>query len=111
MAARQEWNEANLAKAAADIVKGRQHSAVDMTDENAMKTWAAALPPTDYLVISASSAAHGPFAMAELRQMFDAKFFGLYVTVREVLLKLRLGGAIMLKYKLVFGRIPLPGKS
>ncbi len=92
-------SEVKLAKAAEEIGHGTQYSTVNMTDEKAVKAWAAALPPIDYLVISASSAAHGPFATSEtgpLRQMFDAKFFGPYVTAREVLPKLRKGGAIML---------------
>lgn len=72
---------------------------VDMTDEDAVKAWAADLPEIDFLVISASSAAHGPFrtaATGPLRAMFDAKFFGPYVVAREVLPRLRKGGSIML---------------
>lgn len=92
-------SEARLAKVAQEIGHGTEYSVVDMTDEAAVKAWAAELPEIDYLVISASSAAHGPFATAEtgpLRAMFDAKFFGPYVTAREVLPKLRKGGAIAL---------------
>lgn len=92
-------SEAKLAKVAEEIGQGTKFSAVDMTDETAVRTWAAELPEIDYLVISASSAAHGPFTTAEtgpLRAMFDAKFFGPYVTAREVLPKLRKGGSIML---------------
>lgn len=88
-----------LAKAAEAIGGGTEVFPVDMTDEPAVKTWAAELPDIDYLVISASSAAHGAFATAEtgpLRQMFEAKFFGPYVAAREVLPKIRPGGAIML---------------
>ena len=88
-----------LAQVAKEIGHGTQYSAVDMTDETAVKDWAASLPEIDYLVISASSAAHGPFASAEtgpLRDMFDAKFFGPYITAREVLPKLRKDGAIMM---------------
>ena len=92
-------SEAKLATAATEIGRGTTVCAVDMTDEAAVKAWAAGLPAIDYLVISASSAAHGPFVTAEtepLRRMFDAKFFGPYVTAREVLPKIRAGGAIML---------------
>ncbi|MEM9477863.1 MAG: SDR family oxidoreductase [Pseudomonadota bacterium] len=92
-------SESKLAQTAGQIGHGTQYSVVDMTDEAAVTTWAAALPEIDYLVISASSAAHGPFATAEtgpLRDMFDAKFFGPYVTARAVLPKLRKGGAIAL---------------
>lgn len=88
-----------LEKAASQIGRGTEVRPVDMTDEDAVKTWAADLPEIDYLVISASSATHGPFATAEtgpLRNMFDAKFFGPYVTAREVLPKIRTGGAIMM---------------
>lgn len=88
-----------LVKAADEIGRGAEALSVDMTDEAAVKAWAAKLPEIDYLVISASSAAHGPFATSEtepLRRMFDAKFFGPYVTAREVLPRMRAGGAIML---------------
>ncbi|MEM7056243.1 MAG: SDR family oxidoreductase [Pseudomonadota bacterium] len=88
-----------LAKAAEEIGHGASVHPVDMTDEAAVKAWAEGLPAIDYLVISASSAAHGPFKTAEtgpLRDMFDAKFFGPYITAREVLPKIRTGGAIML---------------
>lgn len=88
-----------LAKAAAEMGHGVDDRPVDMTDEAGVKAWAADLPEIDYLVISASSAAHGPFATAEtgpLRAMFDAKFFGPYITAREVLPKIRAGGAIAL---------------
>ncbi|MEM7732974.1 MAG: SDR family oxidoreductase [Pseudomonadota bacterium] len=90
-------SEETLAKAAGEIGHGAEYRAFDMTDEANVKAWAAALPAIDYLVISASSAAHGPFATSEtgpLRAMFDAKFFGPYVTAREVLPKMRPGGAI-----------------
>ncbi|MEL7013666.1 MAG: SDR family oxidoreductase [Pseudomonadota bacterium] len=92
-------SEGKLAQAAAEIGHGAQYSVVDMTDEPVVLAWAGGLPEIDYLVISASSAAHGPFATAEtepLRAMFDAKFFGPYVTARAVLPKLRQGGAIAL---------------
>lgn len=92
-------SEEKLARAAQAIGHGTTYYPVDMTDEAAVKAWAAALPEIDYLVISASSATHGAFATSEtapLRQMFDAKFFGPYVTAREVLPKIRPGGAITL---------------
>ncbi|MEL7011919.1 MAG: SDR family NAD(P)-dependent oxidoreductase, partial [Pseudomonadota bacterium] len=72
---------------------------LDMTDEASVAEWSNALPLVDYLVISASSAAHGPFAHAEmkpLRAMFDAKFFGPYLTARDAVPKIKAGGAIML---------------
>lgn len=92
-------SEEKLAKAVEEIGHNTVYSVLDMTDEAAVKRWATTIPEMDYLVISASSAAHGPFATAEtepLRAMFDAKFFGPYVTAREVLPRLKAGGAIML---------------
>ncbi|MEO0567834.1 MAG: SDR family oxidoreductase [Pseudomonadota bacterium] len=92
-------NADRLEVAAKDISHDTAAAPVDMTNESAVKAWAAELPEIDYLVISASSAAHGPFATSEtapLRSMFDAKFFGPYVTAREVLPKIREGGSIML---------------
>ncbi len=73
----------------------------DMTDENAVKSAFATQPDSsiDHLVISASSAVHGRFDMLEtepVRGMFDAKFFGPYVTAREALPKLKEGGSITL---------------
>ena len=70
---------------------------VDMTDTASRTAWAAALPAVDHLVISASSAAHGRFAdlpEVDLRAMFDAKFFGPYMTAHAALPKLRRGGSI-----------------
>ena len=86
-----------LAAAAAEIGGGTTYASVDMTDEAAVKAWAAEQGPIDHLVISASSAVHGPFAVLEtapLRAMFDAKFFGPYVVARELLPKIRKGGSI-----------------
>ena len=50
---------------------------VDMTDSASVEQWADQLPTIDHLVISASSAAHGPFPDLDegaVRSMFDAKF-------------------------------------
>lgn len=92
-------NVANL-KTAADRIEGDvRWIPLDMTDEASVSSWKDQLPAIDHLVISASSAAHGPFASAEmapLRAMFDAKFFGPYLTAREALPKIKPGGAIML---------------
>ncbi len=85
-------------EAAASQMEGAVAAApVDMTDEGAVAVWAAALGPVDHLVISASSAAHGPFGVLEtgkVRAMFDAKFFGPYVTARAVLPRIAKGGSI-----------------
>ncbi|MEM1073342.1 MAG: SDR family oxidoreductase [Pseudomonadota bacterium] len=70
---------------------------VDMTDPGSVADWANALPEIDHLIISASSAAHGPFvALSEvdLRRMFDAKFFGPYSIAKAALSKIRTGGSI-----------------
>lgn len=70
---------------------------VDMTQPNAVAAWADALPEIDHLVISASSAAHGRFSElpeTDLRQMFDAKFFGPYAVAKAALKKVRPGGSI-----------------
>lgn len=53
----------------------------------------------DHLVITAASITHGPFSeqpLAELRAMFDSKFWGAYGTVRAALPYLRDGGSIVL---------------
>ena len=88
-----------LAAAAEEIGGPVTVAPVDMTDEAGVKRWAAGLAPADHLVVTASSAAHGPFAELgtdRLRAMFDAKFFGPYVVAREVLPKLAPGGSITL---------------
>lgn len=92
-------NEAKLKEAANQIGENTSWIPLNMTAEGSVATWKDALPQIDYLVISASSATHGPFASAEmgpLRTMFDAKFFGPYLTSREALPKLKTGGGIML---------------
>ena len=70
---------------------------VDMTETTSVEAWAEALPEVDHLVISASSAAHGPFSdlqESDLRKMFDAKFFGPYSIAKAALRKIRPGGSI-----------------
>ncbi|MEM1316509.1 MAG: SDR family oxidoreductase, partial [Pseudomonadota bacterium] len=70
---------------------------VDMTDAGSVAAWAESAPRLDHLVISASSAAHGRFEAlpeADLRRMFDAKFFGPYALARAALARLRPGGSI-----------------
>lgn len=72
---------------------------VDMTDIQSVEQWADQLPKIDHLVISASSAAHGPFAQIEeeaVRSMFDAKFFGPYRIAKAALNKINDGGSITL---------------
>jgi NAD(P)-dependent dehydrogenase (short-subunit alcohol dehydrogenase family) len=70
---------------------------LDMTHETSRAAWADQLGPIDHLVISASRAAHGTFSDLEedaLRAMFDAKFFGPYLTAKAALPHLRDGGSI-----------------
>lgn len=70
---------------------------LDMTDPDSIAAWSDTVPSLDHLVISASSAAHGPFTdlpEAEVRRMFDAKFFGPYSTTKAVAGKIRKGGSI-----------------
>ena len=90
-------NAKKLEKAASEIGPDVEWTSIDMTDEAAVASWAAGMERLDHLVISASSAAHGPFAELEtsaVRAMFDAKFFGPYVVAREILPKMNPGGSI-----------------
>ncbi len=88
-----------LTAAAAEIGPAVTPAPVDMTDADAVTAWAQGLGPVDHLVITASSAARGPFAelpTADLRGMFDAKFFGPYLVARQVLPHLAGGGSVTL---------------
>lgn len=90
-------NRDRLDAAAAEIGDGIEVATVDMTDAAAVAAWAGKIDALDHLVISASSAAHGPFAelpIEALRAMFDAKFFGPYLVARELLPKFNPGGSI-----------------
>ena len=87
---------ARLESVVAELGGGRAIP-VDMTNDTSVTAWANALPDVDHLVISASSAAHGPFAnlpQADLRRMFDAKFFGPYTMAKAALPKIKPGGSI-----------------
>ena len=89
-------NSAKLEATIADLGAGKALP-VDMTDAASVKSWAEALPNIDHLVISASSAAHGPFSNlpeTDLRGMFDAKFFGPYAIAKAALGKIKEGGSI-----------------
>jgi len=84
-------------RAVAEDIDGAKALPVDMTDANSVENWANALPEIDHLVISASSAAHGPFAELDIgavQGMFEAKFFGPYRMAKAALPKLRDGGSI-----------------
>lgn len=89
-------NAAKLDAAVAEFGAGVA-APVDMTHPQSVADWADALPEIDHLVISASSAAHGSFEELpedNLRQMFDAKFFGPYAVAKAALGKIRAGGSI-----------------
>ncbi len=92
--------DADKLRRAADALGDRVTVApVDMTDDAAVRAWAAELAPVDHLVVSASSARHGPFLttdVADIRAMFDAKFFGPYLVAREVAPRMNVGGSITL---------------
>ncbi len=88
-----------LKRVAGEIGGGVNVAPVNMTDETAVQTWASGLGSIDHLVVSASSASHGPFESLDtqrVRAMFDAKFFGPYVVAREVLPHMNTGGSITL---------------
>ena len=91
-------NSTKLKATVAELSAGKDLQ-VDMTDTASVTAWAEELPQLDHLVISASSAAHGPFANlpeTDLRSMFDAKFFGPYAVAKAALKKIRKGGSITL---------------
>ena len=75
--------------------------AFDMTDAGQVDQALSRLPAggIDHLVITAASVTHGPFAdqpVAEMRAMFDSKFWGAYGLARAALPYLREGGSIVL---------------
>ena len=84
--------------AVAAQTEGEVHAAMmDMTNPGSVEQWAERLGDIDHLVISASSAAHGPFASVEIeavQRMFDAKFFGPYRTAKAALPHIKKGGSI-----------------
>ncbi len=72
---------------------------LDMTEQVSVDSAIEQLPEegVDVLVITASSAVHGPFESLEteaVRGMFDSKFWGPYRVAKAVLPKLRDGGSI-----------------
>ncbi len=86
-----------LQTVARELGRNAQVAPVDMTDPHAVSEWAEHVGPADHLVITASSAAHGPFADLEMdavRRMFDAKFFGPYAVAKAMLPHLRKGASI-----------------
>lgn len=92
---------AKLARAKAELAElgPVAHASLDMTDHAAVKTYFDRLQQgaVDHLVITASSAVHGPFATLPLdpvRGMFDAKFFGPYAVAQACLPKFADGGSL-----------------
>ncbi len=82
-----------------DADKGARTIAFDITDTPAIEEGLAGLGDAtlDALVVTASSAVHGPFAELEVedaQRMFQSKFWGPYRVARAALPKLRDGGSI-----------------
>lgn len=88
---------ASKLNAVAGEIGGATVAPVDMTDAASVADWADALPSINHLVLSASSAAHGPFAEIDeqaVRGMFEAKSFGPYRMAKAALGQLTDGGTI-----------------
>jgi NADP-dependent 3-hydroxy acid dehydrogenase YdfG len=82
---------------AAAAETGGSLASLDMMDERSVESWAKSRDPFDYLVITASNAVHGRFdtlPVADIKRMFDAKFFGPYIVAKACLPKLSDGGPI-----------------
>ena len=93
--------KAKLLAAATQLDGGErlQYLVLDMTDETSVSAGLSAFAPEslDALIITASSAVHGPFAdlpISEAQSMFDSKFWGPYRVAKAALPKLRDGGSI-----------------
>ncbi|MFN3260114.1 MAG: SDR family oxidoreductase [Pikeienuella sp.] len=99
--------------AAAEAIGGAGIFPLDMTDAAAAEPWAASVGAADYLVISASSSAHGPFATldpAAVAAMFEAKFHGPYRAAKAMLPHLRAGGSVTF-FSGVLSRRPSAGTT
>ena len=106
-------DRSKLEQAAASISKNITIAPVDMTNEASVKSWASTMQPVDHLIITASSAAHGKFTelpMTALQHMFEAKFFGPYRVVREMLPIIKANGSVTL-FSGVLSRRPGTGAS
>jgi len=94
-------SETRLARAAEGLGQSARTLSFDITDPSQVAGAVAALPNDgiDWLVVTAAEPVHGPFAsqpMAELRALFEAKFWGAYALCQATLPALRDGGAIVL---------------
>ena len=96
-------NEDKLKRAAADLGHGDRVAwkSLDIMEDAGVTRYFGSLADrsVDHLVITASSAVHGPFAEVStglLHGMFEAKFWGPYKVARACLPKLADGGSITL---------------
>ncbi len=92
-------SEEKLAKAVEELGNGAASCKLDMMDEGDVSACFASMAPgsLDHLVISASSAVHGPFAeltISKVEDMFASKFFGPYRVAKAALPALAEGGSI-----------------
>lgn len=90
-----------LASAASGLGPAALALPLDVTDPAQIARAVTDLPESgvDYLVITAATLAHGPFAeqpLAEARAMFESKFWGAYALVQACLPRMRDGGAVVL---------------
>ena len=90
-----------LAQAVSGLGPAARALPLDVTDPAQIAQAVADLPEggVDYLVITAATLAHGPFAeqpLAEARAMFESKFWGAYALVQACLPRMRDGGAVVL---------------
>ena len=103
-------SEEKLHNAVADLGPGADSCRLDMMDEQSVAGCFTAMTPGSlhHLLISASSAVHGPFAeldIAKVEGMFASKFFGPYRVAKAALPKLAEGGSITF-YSGVLSRRP-----
>ncbi len=106
-------SEKKLQAAAGIIGEGVNLTPLDSTYEERVQQWAVEVGKVDHLIITASSAAHGPFSDVPTQaiwDMFSAKFFGPYIVAREVLPNIAPGGSITL-FSGVLSRRPAMGAS
>lgn len=90
-----------LAQAVSGLGPAARALPLDVTDPAQIAQAVADLPEggVDYLVITAATLTHGPFAeqpLAEARAMFESKFWGAYALVQACLPRMRDGGAVVL---------------
>ncbi|MEW6440845.1 MAG: SDR family oxidoreductase [bacterium] len=92
-------SEKRLQDAAARLGKGTRTSTLDVTCESEVKAFFEKCDPFDHLVTCAAGTAMGFFAFSEtapVRDYFESKFWGQYLTARYGSQKIRPGGSITL---------------